>query len=389
MKFTNDIFEKLLAIPTNEYLKKTADEKYEDWGKKDPFPHIANALLNSKDIAKYILITGLIDPFVPENLTGASYTCNFSGTYTYWDGKDEQHKKTLQCNEDLVLHPNSITYLEIAQKFRVPEYMVLRFNLQVQNVYKGLLLGTGPIVDPGFVGNLFIPLHNLTSNEYKIKSNASLISIEFTKLSVNKEWVLSNTTNPMKMINALDFTIVPYVSGIIKSNRLLDEYIKKALQDNPDFRKSDDKIIVNSSMRKLLSQVEDEREQITNAINDNKKVQEEINKKQEKAESRETFFKWVSIWTIVALLLSVGGMVIGAWSYFKNARELSDANQLIILQKQENLEKEKSLFEQIELLQTELEVEKITNVMQETQLTELIRQLEVLRNIKGNHSNSP
>ncbi len=28
-------------------------------------------------------------------------------------------------------------------------------------VYKGLLLGTGPIVDPGFVGKLYIPLHKL------------------------------------------------------------------------------------------------------------------------------------------------------------------------------------------------------------------------------------
>lgn len=31
--------------------------------------------------------------------------------------------------------------------------MVLRFNLSVSNAYKGVLLGTGPIVDPGFEGS--------------------------------------------------------------------------------------------------------------------------------------------------------------------------------------------------------------------------------------------
>ncbi len=61
--------------------------------------------------------------------------------------------------------------------------MVLRFNLKVKHVYKGLLLGTGPIVDPGFKGKLHIPLHNLTSNDYEFKYKEELIQVEFTKLS--------------------------------------------------------------------------------------------------------------------------------------------------------------------------------------------------------------
>ncbi len=46
-----------------------------------------------------------------------------------------------------------------------------------------LLLGTGPLVDPGFHGNLLIPLHNLTSDEYVIRGDEGLIWIEFTKTS--------------------------------------------------------------------------------------------------------------------------------------------------------------------------------------------------------------
>jgi hypothetical protein len=44
-----------------------------------------------------------------------------------------------------------------------------------------LLLGTGPLVDPGFEGKLLIPLHNLTSSDYDLNTNDALIWIEFTK----------------------------------------------------------------------------------------------------------------------------------------------------------------------------------------------------------------
>jgi hypothetical protein len=50
-------------------------------------------------------------------------------------------------------------------------------------VHRGLLLGTGPLVDPGFHGSLLVPLHNLTSDEYTIRGDEGLIWVEFTKTS--------------------------------------------------------------------------------------------------------------------------------------------------------------------------------------------------------------
>ena len=43
------------------------------------------------------------------------------------------------------------------------------------------MLGTGPLVDPGFWGKLCIPLHNLTNEDYEIPLSDGLIWIEFTK----------------------------------------------------------------------------------------------------------------------------------------------------------------------------------------------------------------
>lgn len=173
----------------NPSLDRPEAEKYAKYKSIDPFPYIDAALLNSADLLKYLLTVGIIDHFDEKKLKGVTYQCAFSGEAHRFDpeagGMKEIH---LNDNEELVLGKNSITYLKIEEKIHVPEYMVLRFNLSVSNAYKGLLLGTGPIIDPGFDGNLFIPLHNLTANEYVIKKGAPLIRVEFTKLSRHSIW---------------------------------------------------------------------------------------------------------------------------------------------------------------------------------------------------------
>jgi hypothetical protein len=85
------------------------------------------------------------------------------------------------------LPENSIVFVQIESKIRLPDYIALRFNLRIKHVHRGLLLGTGPLVDPGFGGDLLIPLHNLTSKKYVIKIDDGIIWIEFTKTSHNKE----------------------------------------------------------------------------------------------------------------------------------------------------------------------------------------------------------
>ena len=44
------------------------------------------------------------------------------------------------------------------------------------------------MVDPGFVGSLLIPLHNLTDNDYDVRAGDDLLWVEFTKLTCNAYW---------------------------------------------------------------------------------------------------------------------------------------------------------------------------------------------------------
>src|SRR5256885_14069412 len=80
--------------------------------------------------------------------------------------------------------------------FRFPDYIAARFNLKIPNVYRGLLLGTGPLVDPGWSGRLSFPLHNLTTNDYEFPGGEEIIWMEFTKLSENDRWLDRSVVSP-------------------------------------------------------------------------------------------------------------------------------------------------------------------------------------------------
>lgn len=177
-----------------QYVQPPGDKEAEDkaryYRSLDPFPFIPPSLLNSADIADYVNATGMIWPFEDSEarLKSASYLVDILGVCIYWDDKGLKQVIDLQRGEELKLKPNSIAFVSLEPTFRLPNYIALRFNLEIRHIHKGILLGTGPLVDPGYVGKLLIPLHNLTANEYIFKGGDHLIWIEFTKLSPNPQW---------------------------------------------------------------------------------------------------------------------------------------------------------------------------------------------------------
>ena len=151
----------------------------------DPLPSIPPALLNSADIQAYQQACGLItgEPFDPDRLKAASYKINCEGTI-YWteEGKRRQ-KQDIKPGKPYTLQPNSIAFISPAVEICLPDFLAARFNLSISLVHKGLLLGTGPLIDPGFKGRLLIPLHNLTTSPVELTADSGIISVEFTKLS--------------------------------------------------------------------------------------------------------------------------------------------------------------------------------------------------------------
>jgi deoxycytidine triphosphate deaminase len=206
-----------------------AASRYERWKSIDPFPEVAPALLNSADIADYVAATGMIYPFYDqptiETLKSASYEVAIEGPYVYWDEHQLRHSDVLARDQELTLPAQTIVFVTLEPMFRVPDYLAIRFNLRISRVYQGLLLGTGPLVDPGFAGRLSLPLHNLTLNNYPIKGGEGLIWLEVTKVSPLKDQ--PQPEGPP----ARRGTFHPFEAS--KLNLDLDDYLRKAFRGRP------------------------------------------------------------------------------------------------------------------------------------------------------------
>ena len=167
-------------LPKDE-ARKLAERFY---GKGDPFPCIKPALLSADNIIMYAKKTGMIYPLFEEGerMKKASYQGRI-GEKAYEFNDSQELVIIPMNNNELVVKANSIVFVECDLDFRLPDFIAVRFNLHIRHVHRGLLLGTGPLVDPGYWGKLCIPLHNLTDRNYPIPRNKGLIWVEFTKMS--------------------------------------------------------------------------------------------------------------------------------------------------------------------------------------------------------------
>jgi len=158
----------------------------------DPFTDVSPSLLAASDIERYVRKTGLISPFFTgggdrSRLKKASYEGRIGSAAYVFQGSKGDFVNVLQPGKPLRVKANSIVFVECDLDFRLPRNIALRFNLQIVHVHRGLLLGTGPLVDPGYWGKLCIPLHNLTNEHYDIPLDEGLIWIEFTKTTADNE----------------------------------------------------------------------------------------------------------------------------------------------------------------------------------------------------------
>ena len=168
------------VLSREEARKRAADFKCGDG--KDPCPAIPHALLSADHIIEYTKRTGMISPLYDgKRMKKASYQGKIGeNAYGY---NESGQLVCVPVDDKLVVKANSIVFVECDIDFRLPNFIAVRFNLHIRHVHRGLLLGTGPLVDPGYWGKLCIPLHNLTDHDYPIPKDEGLIWVEFTKTS--------------------------------------------------------------------------------------------------------------------------------------------------------------------------------------------------------------
>lgn len=284
-----------------------ADERAKLWAAEDPFPKIDRSLLSSVAIRNYARVTGMVHPFADKRIKAASYEVGMGGSFIYWkDGvrKDEPIRE----RTSITLPANSISFVQTDVKFRLPHYIGMRFNLQIAHVHRGILLGTGPLVDPGFEGVLLIPLHNLTSSDYEMSASEALIWVEFTKTTFGQNSIGTG----------YDETCLPnFLFPDRKKNRDADYYLARANKGNPIASSIPDVIA------KAASEAETSAKEATRAKNDAssaKTLAEEAD--------RKLFF--IGVGGALAAALAVFAIYVSALGVVRDsASTISDAQEII------------------------------------------------------------
>lgn len=251
----------------------------------------------------------MIDPYDPSNLKSGSYEVSFSGTIYYWDESGKEQSVDIEKEKKFLLRKNSIAFLFTKTKFRLPDYIALRFNLKITHVHRGILLGTGPLVDPGFEGNLLIPLHNLTTNDYVFKLNEGLIWVEFTKLSPNPRW--QGQMTPPKRVGVYKEFLES------KKNRDAAYYFGKAAWG-----------------RGIRSSIPDAM----------RKTAEDAEKSRISAESVSKAAKRWSIWTAIGIALAVIGLFISLYLGFQPVLQLVQESTNLVKDKRDSYENQNRMI---------------------------------------------
>lgn len=300
MGFVKNVWDKIMNNRKKKNKEKDNNVKgetsqeianYVRWKKNDPYPEIEAALLNSADIMAYVKKTSMLTPFDSSKLKGASYDVSIEGRVIYWDEKGEKQAKELIKDGDYFdLSPNSIAFVTMQPYFRIPFYLALRFNLKITHIYKGLLLGTGPLIDPGFCGKLSIPLHNLTGNTYRFFKGDELITMEFTKMSRNKIW----RNDEVDVGHSEE-----YIENKIVANRKVDDYVAKALQKD--------------RLGKVISSIPDTMLKSHEAITEAQNTITEMKQAAESAKKWNNIINIAGLVGIATLVISSVGLTVNAY----------------------------------------------------------------------------
>ena len=118
----------------------------------------------------------LIEPFCPSRLRAASYQLTL-GNEMHLGGE----QRRLKPSEEIVLPPHQVAVVSTREKLQIPQDLVARWSLRVNNIYEGLLWTGGPQVDPGWEGQLFCPIYNLAERPVVLKCGDGLFTMDFVR----------------------------------------------------------------------------------------------------------------------------------------------------------------------------------------------------------------
>ena len=140
----------------------------------DPHPDEHGVLVRNR--IKQYANKGMIRPFNDGKLKSAGYRLSIGDEYLLGGVQFR-----LRCQDCIVIPPYEVAVIKTAEYIQMPWFLIGRWNIQVSRAYDGLLWVGAAQVDPGYEGNLFCPIYNLSNKEVRLYRGDNIALIDFVK----------------------------------------------------------------------------------------------------------------------------------------------------------------------------------------------------------------
>lgn len=185
-------------------------------------------VLLSDQIKFYVDKCRMISPFCPCNLKPAGYELTvgdeamLGGEYRLLDDNI--------LNGRLTIPPFEVAVIKTAETLNLPRFLIARWNIRVAWAYKGLVWVGGPQVDPGYVGNLFCPIYNLSNKPVSIKKGDSIALMDFVKTTPFDRRTVQYRRPPKRVIME-DYKIDDFRSALRDQAEAIPE-LQKSVEES-------------------------------------------------------------------------------------------------------------------------------------------------------------
>lgn len=143
-------------------------------------PTVKCGVLTSDEIEHCIEAFQLITPFDKKQLDKpARYKLTLGEDCAI--GGELKKLYDMPGKNELRIEPFQVAVVSTRETLNMPRFLIARWNLHIDLVYRGLLWVGGPQVDPGYYGRLFCPLYNLSNKPIILKLGDTIASIDFVK----------------------------------------------------------------------------------------------------------------------------------------------------------------------------------------------------------------
>lgn len=146
-------------------------------------------MLSNSDIKKEIGTNILIYPFKLENIRGSSL--NLTASRLAWSLSS---KKSIVQDNKIVISPNDTALIETEECLYVSSNISGTYHSKVSLVSEGLG-HISTLLDPEWIGNSLIAVHNLTTSTIEIEIGKTFVSLCFYYLRTNSTYA-DNANTP-------------------------------------------------------------------------------------------------------------------------------------------------------------------------------------------------